>query len=277
MGKKALFILMAVLPVLFFSCKPEPSLSFAPERPEIGSEGGSLDIGVKSNYAWKAASADTWIKVVTPSGESGTLTLRISPSNLTDPRTGTVKVTCEGLTRELQVVQGQKNTINVKDGDSINLSWEECTFDLPVETNVDFDITIECEGGWLNKAGVKSMTAKTVTFSATENPATASREALVSFVFDRQTIKAINVIQSGHPQSLKVWHTLTSFNAPVLFGFGMSAKVLWGDGQSDNYTSTLVHGYADGRLHEVTIEASGASTASLSSLVGIEKVDLSGF
>lgn len=50
-----------------------------------------------------------------------------------------------------------------------------------------------------------------------------------------------------------------------------------GDGQSDNYTSTLVHGYSDGRLHEVTIEASGASTASLSSLVGIEKVDLSGF
>lgn len=271
-----LFIVTAVATALI-SCKPEPSLSFSSDTLSIDSKGGTFDIDVKANYAWIASSDDKWIAFNSASGgESGSLIVRISSNKLTDPRTGTIKVVCEGLTKTIRVEQAQKNTLVPKDGDQVQLSWEEQRFELNVDSNVDYEVSTE-ETGWINVVRTKGMSASTVLVSVMENSGTSSRDADIRFVCNGELLRTVTVTQEGHPQSVRIFHTLQTISAPVLFGFGMSGTIYWGDGASAPYISNLSHSYGSDGLHEILIESNGAATVSLSSISGIEKVDLSLF
>ena len=104
-----------------------------------------------------------------------------------------------------------------------------------------------------------------------------SRDATVTFTYNNQTVKTLTITQAGHPQVMIVRHTLSTISVPVLFGFTMSGTVYWGDGASAPYASNLSHTYSGSGPYELKIEATGASTASMSNLIGIEKVDLSQF
>ena len=242
------------------SCKKEPSLSITPELLEIEADGGTADLTVKANYAWSAVSGVSWISIISPSGrtDSKTLQLRISPNTHPDDRQGTVRVKCEGLEKSITVRQEQKSTVNLKDGEMLTISWNSQSFDYTTDTNVDFTASINQGSDWLSITSVKSMAEKKLTFAAEENPGTSSRQAVVSFSYKGENIQSLTVTQSGHPQRFTVWHTLTNFGAPVVFGFGMSAGTIWwGDGETSTYASNIFHSYNNTGMHEVSIVISG--------------------
>ena len=277
MNKKYILLFLACMIVSAQSCKKAPSLSFSPETVEIGSEGGAVQISVKANYAWSAKSSDSWISV-SSAADANTLALNILPNTLPDDREGSVQIDCEGLAKSMTVRQSQKNMVVFKGTGPVTVSWEKQEFEIAAESNVGFSTEIQCEGSWLSLVRVKSLTSRTLVLSAEENEGVSTREALIIFSFNGESIRTVNVSQQGHPQLFTVVHTLSDFNAPVIFGFGMSeGRIWWGDGSNAVYSSNLKHSYTLAGEHELRVEISGATSVSLTDIVGVEKVDLSQF
>ena len=261
--------------LLFAACQPQPQISITPESYDAPAAGGTVEFPVTANYEWTATSDADWVRV-TADVTNGKLKVNVSQNSQPDGRDAVVKLTCKDLVKSFPIRQAQKDMVVVKDG-TATVSWEPQTFDIPLQTNVEFSVKIEQEGDWLSFVSTKGLVSKTLTLSVAENPLSSIREARVILSGPDGALKVLTVSQSGHPQIFSVVHNRSTFAAPVLFGFSMTATISWGDGTSGNYNSTATHTYAKEGEHEVRVEASGAETASLSDLVGVLKVDLSGF
>lgn len=277
MKTRILLISLTTAIALATSCRPDPLITFSVESQEMAAAGGNLSVKMTSNYPWTASASDSWISIGTTSGQAGevTLTISVAPNTQPDGRSGSVTVTCEGLMRSIQIKQLQKNTVISTSGDAVSVSWDATSFELQVQTNVDF--TVEVSEPWLQYVSVKSLTPKTVTFIMEINDSHSGREALVAFTSGGEVVKQISITQNGRPQVFKFVHENKVMKAPVIFGFGMAATIDWGDGTRSAYNSTLSHSYISAVQYEVTVEATQASTASLNDIVGVTKVDLSQF
>lgn len=257
------------------ACQPEPSISISPETYDATAAGGSFEFPVTANYEWTASSSSRWIRV-SVDAENSKLKVHIEPNTDPDGREAVINLTCKELVKAFTIRQAQKNMVVVKDG-TATVTWEQQSFEIPLQTNVDFTVSIEQDGNWLSYVSTKALVAKTLTLSVQENPQAVVREAHVILTGGGETLKNLTISQSGRPQVFTVVHNLNSFRVPVVFGFNMIATIFWGDGEKTHYNSTMTHTYARSGEHEVRIEASGAETASLSDLVGVLKVDVSEF
>ena len=273
--------IVAFLAVLFMgvSCKEAPALTVSPDSREVSYDGGIVELSVNANYPWLAESGDDWIRVSTNSGAAGETMLKIvvSGNSLAEPREGCVRVTCESVVQTVKIIQGQKPMVVPVVGNEVSFGYEAQTVEIEVNTNVDFEAEVSSSDTWLKVLGTKGMRASTVTLSMEENQTYSAREATLKFTCNAAPVSEIYVKQSGIPQSFVVIHELPSFNAPDLFGFGMTATIFWGDGSSDDYDADLTHEYAADGLFEVRVEANQATSVGLSDFVGVKKVDLSAF
>ena len=271
-------VFVAVM-MLGVSCKEAPSLSLSPESREIAAEGGSLEFTVKANYNWTAASDATWIRVGTPFGTKDESVLKITVSENGEPeaRESTVTVTCEGITSQIRIRQGQKNMVVPADGNEVTVSCNAQTVEVQVSSNVDYSVDVSSSEPWVKVTGTKALKSSTVLLSVEENDRYTVRSATLLFTYQGQTIKQLYINQEGKPQTFKMVHVLQSIVAPVVSGFSMHGTILWGDGAQEEYNTPLSHIYAEEGEYEVVIEMSGAESISMPDIVGIEKVDLSSF
>lgn len=273
--------IVAFLAVLFMgvSCKEAPALSVSPDSREVSFDGGTVELSVNANYPWQAESVDDWIRVSAKSGAAGETLLKIvvSSNSLADPREGSVTVTCESVVQTVKIVQGLKPIVVPVAGSEISFGREAQTVEIEVNTNVDFETEVSSSDSWLKVLGTKGMRASTVILSLEENQEYSAREATLKFTCNEVPVSEIYVKQSGIPQSFVVVHELPSFNAPDLFGFGMTATIFWGDGFSEAYDTDITHEYASDGPFEVRVEATQATTVGLPDFVGVKKVDLSAF
>lgn len=260
-------------------CKPSPSLTVSPPSFECTSEGGQYEISVTANYAWSAASGESWVKIETPSGTKDDSSLRFSvaKNTLPDNREAVITVTCEDVVQTVKVTQNQKNTVVSVTGDNISFPWEAGNVTLEMSANVDYVTEVNSSQPWIKVVGTKGLTASSLTLSLEENDSFSAREATITFSYNGEVLKQVYVTQEGRPQTLIVVHNSKSFKSPVIFGFGMNATIAWGDGNIEKYNSALTHNYITNGPFEIRVEATQASSASLNDFVGVEKVDLSGF
>jgi hypothetical protein len=163
------------------------------------------------------------------------------------------------------------------DGREVTLSSEAQQVELEIEANVDYTAEVSTDASWIKIVGTKALKKTSVIVAIEANESHSSRETTIVFKAGGQTIKELAVTQMGLPQIMSVVHTLTSFDAPKMFGFGMKGTISWGDGSKEDYDIPLHHDYATEGPHEVVIEITEVIDVSMPDVVGIEKVDLSEF
>ena len=272
-------VILCAAAIMAVSCKPAPSLTVSESSCDFPSDGGTKELTVNANYAWTAEAGESWISIETKSGtpEETSLRFKVSKNIQPDSREAIITVTCQDVTQTVKVVQAQQDMVVSVDGDEVSFPFDAQVVTLDISANVDYVTEVESSEPWISLVGSKALSSSTVSLSLEENETFASRTATLTFSANGVALKQISVVQEGHPQNLIVIHSNKSFMAPVVFGFGMKATIYWGDGGSDKYNSTLKHNYVGSGPFVVRVEATQATTASLSDLIGVEKVDLSGF
>jgi len=270
--RKIVFILM-VATTFLTACKAAPEINFK-ESLEVPSAGGNVSVEVIANYPWTASSSSSWIQVTT-SGEK-TLGLYIKENGGYDARTGDVTLTCEDVVKTLKVTQNQKDII-ITDGDKICIESNAQNLTINVQGNIPYQCKIDSEAAaWLRQVTNKGLVSSQVNLHADENHGKASRTATVTLQnTEKGYSKIFSVVQSGMPDVLKITHSAKSFAVPTFGGSAFSAEVDWGDGKVEKYKVNTVHTYTSAKTYCVTITASNMSVFVISSIVGIESIDLS--
>ena len=278
---KRIFGIIALCLAVFaaVSCKPAASLTVSPDACGFSSDGGDQTVTVTANYNWTAKASSNWIKVQTASGTKDDTSLRftVAKNNQPDGREATIAVTCEDVVQTIKITQDQKNTVVSVTGDEVSFPWEAQTVTIEMSANVDYVTEVGTTESWIKIVDTKGLTASSVTLALEENDSYSARTATLDFSYEGEILKQVYVTQTGKPQKMVVVHGNRQFSAPVIFGFGMSGSIDWGDGKLEKYGSTLTHTYTSDGPFEVVVDVIQASTASVSNFIGIEKVDLSAF
>ena len=273
------FFALCALVFALASCKPAPALTVSPASCDFGADGGKQTITVTANYAWTASSSANWVKVETASGtkDDTSISFTVAKNNQPDGREAVISVTCEDVVQTVKIIQDQRNTIVSVSGDDVSFPWKAQSVTLEMSANVDYVTEVSTSESWIRILGTKGLTASSVSLALEENDSFSSRNATLNFSYNGEILKQVYVTQEGKPQTLIVVHNQKTFKAPVIFGFGMSGNIAWGDGSIEKYSSTGSHDYISDGPFEIRIEATQAATASMNDFVGLEKVDISAF
>ena len=269
---------MAVL-MMAKGCKPAPSLSLSPTSVDMTADGGKVEIAVSANYNWTAESDENWIRFGNKTGTEYDKTLQITvmANDTPDDREAIVTVTCEDVVQTIKIHQSQQDMVVPVDGREVTLSCEAQQVELEIQANVAYAVQLSTSASWIKVIGTRALKESSVIIAVEANESHSSREARIDFTVGGKALKDLTITQSGQPQRLSMIHTLSSFDAPKMFGFGMKGTVFWGDGSQEEYDIPLHHDYETDGPHEVVIEITEVIDVSVPDVVGIEKVDLSEF
>ena len=142
MKKLKCFLFVAALALMVSGCRKPVEVSFAVATQEFEAQGGTAEIGLKSNGDWTIELTADWISVnpVYGSGDA-TLTLTVLPNTASESRTAEIKATTADNAAVLTVTQSFTSYyIN------INPNQYECLedggeFDLQVSSNIDWAVS----------------------------------------------------------------------------------------------------------------------------------------
>lgn len=278
--KKVLYFLIFALTLV--ACKPQPMLKADRVSVSVDAAGGTETIKITANYPWTASSSATWIKVKY-SEEDGTLTVTISPNYDTDGRKGTITLTSEDLSVPVEVVQAQRDAIELDSAGRVTVNAGAQTLDIKLRSNIDMTAKVTEGADWVSVVSTKAMVSHTVTLSIKANSSRTMRRALITFSDASGSIsQQIMIDQEGKAQIVRVeFGSITSFQVPLLtglFGASMTGVVFW-DGESEGvtYNQSLKRTYDPKTTGSVRIEAHNAETVSFGDIKGVSSIDLSEF
>ena len=150
----------------------------------------SQTIEVSSNTNWSAAPVnsgygDDWLEISPAGGTAGTttVTFKAKEENLNiGDRNMVIKFTMDSHVVLATVTQKQTDAL-LRDRDKVELSNGEQNFDIKIETNVDYTVSIDCD--WIERVedapATKALNQKTETFKALANPDQTVREGTITF------------------------------------------------------------------------------------------------
>lgn len=100
------FLLVAAVFLSIVGCRKTIEVSFENATQELGVQGGTIELALKSNGAWAIGPTEDWITVEPMSGEGdATLTLVAEPNTSGEPRSAKITATTKDNTAELTVTQ----------------------------------------------------------------------------------------------------------------------------------------------------------------------------
>ena len=147
-------------------------------------DGGTLTVEVQHNVDFFVEideSSAQWIQqVATRNMETDYLIFSISPNTSSDNREGKIVFRSkDGSIEQIHTVyQAQKNAIIISEKE-INLSDEQQTFSVEVNSNVDFEVTTS-GADWLHHIDTRSMVSHTLNFSVDANTTYDERTAIIT-------------------------------------------------------------------------------------------------
>ncbi len=154
---------------------------------EVVSTGGNISVELSSNVEYDVAiptENQSWITNTTTKGlVTSTLTFAIAPNGTYDSRTGKIiiKDKTTALADTVHVTQAQKDAI-VLNNANIEISSKSQTFDIVVNSNIDYNINIEDNiKNWLSIVGTKALKASSHTFTVLKNNSYDNRSGKVIF------------------------------------------------------------------------------------------------
>lgn len=204
--KKIALFLMAAFAVV--ACQEEfvPHVDFTPAEvtiPTAGTENleAPLTFTFNANAAWTAQltgeGVAEWLSISPKSGVAGDASIKFDAIANTgkENRKATLEISVEGLEPILvNVVQLQKNAIDVNAEDAYTVSFKGGSVEVEVGHNVDY--TYEVSGEWLVET--KAYTTDKLTFTAPAQEVNApARTATVTVYSELGVVKIITITQEA--------------------------------------------------------------------------------
>ena len=120
-----LFLAAFAIIAVAVGCKPDPVLTLTTASDSSVTfeiPGGTKTVTFNANYAWTAASSDSWVTVSPASGsaDAGSITLTAAANTTSSERTATVTITMETLKQTITCKQGAQV---LKLSNSDDASW----------------------------------------------------------------------------------------------------------------------------------------------------------
>ena len=206
MKKIALMLMAACFAVV--ACEEEfvPHVDFTPAEVTIPTAGTEnletpLTFTFNANAAWTAQltgeGVTEWLSISPKSGEAGDASIKFDAIANTgkENRTATLEITVEGLEPVLvNVVQLQKNAIDVNAEDAYTVSFKGGSVEIEVGHNVDY--TYEVSADWLVET--RAYATDKLTFSVAEQEVNApARTATVTVYSELGVVKIVTVTQEA--------------------------------------------------------------------------------
>lgn len=163
MNKLKCLMLFVAVTLTLASCHKAVEVSFDGSTQEIGSQGGSMEVALKSNGEWTLSSSADWL-VVTPLSGNGdaTLTLTAEPNTGSDARTAEITAATKDNTTTLTVTQlGPQYYLNVTPRE-IRCGSEGGEFDIAVSSNIDWTVSLP---QWITSSVTQGSNDATVTLT----------------------------------------------------------------------------------------------------------------
>lgn len=279
----AVALLMTACLASVSSCKKKEIAKIDLDKQEvndIASAGDKFELTVTTNYPWTAVSSDSWCAISESAGEPGTTTLKVTVKNNLSPdaRTAEITFTSDEATAVVKVNQRQYPML-AADNAVYKVDYKGGNINIALSSNVEYDVTIVSGSEWLREINTKGIAHYMHTFEADANALHESRTAELKFTSVEESL-TVSVRQFGMPSVLSMVYIGTQLAVPVLLENAYSAPdatVMWGDGTSSTYDSTLVHDYLNVGEYPVKVTAQDADGFKMSDINGIQSIDLSDF
>ena len=200
--KKVLFSLLLLLP--FVSCDKNvegvvnAELSISKTEIVLDSDAGLDSLVVESSTYWSINDIPDWCGTVRPShGQAGKWTVRIRGRfyEEKEDRSAMLTVVAGDKRETITLTQLGHKQISVTPAESrIPSAGGQVT--LTVNSDYDYEVTINQTGSWLSKATQGTPKQGEITFTASKNTGASDREATITFAQkDGEYVKEVKVIQ----------------------------------------------------------------------------------
>ncbi len=189
--KKLLLLLVAVA-VVFTGCETTGNgdidqalvqILSGQQALNFGSDGTSKqDISFIALYDWSVSTSDSWINVSPSSGKAGQeclVTVTLDKNETYDSRSGKITIFVQGTGFDINVTQAQKNALILSDT-TIEIAQEGGSFEIEVQHNIDYTVSIEEGCDWIQQATSRALTSSKINFVASENDSNSSRSAVIT-------------------------------------------------------------------------------------------------
>ena len=136
----------------------------------LGADGGSVIVVFKATKEWTATTQADWITIQPASGAAGDavrLNVTVASNEGYDDRTATVTVTCERSSKEVKIVQKQKNAL-VLAPETIQVPAEGKELAIKLQANVD--VSAKADVDWITETTTKALTERAFNFTVAPNP-----------------------------------------------------------------------------------------------------------
>ncbi len=177
----------------------EPQLTLSGDtKPVVEAKGGTISITVTANKAWSASSGQSWCKVESSSGQSGTATvnIRVEENTSTDERNAQVVFTCEGVSKSMTVTQKQKDAIALT-ASKVEVTDQSGTIEIVVNSNVNVTAEVEASAKeWITPVTTKAMAKHVLQFKVSENENFEKREGKI-YIKGGELKDSVVVYQQG--------------------------------------------------------------------------------
>lgn len=194
------FLLIAAVALSTIGCHKEVTVSFETTTQELDAQGGTIEVGLKSNGEWTIESTAGWLSITPLSGTGdATLTITAEANPIEEPRMAEVRAISKDNASVLTLTQGAgvvAQYINVTPRE-ILCDSEGGEFVIEMSTNINWFITTPT---WITCSPAEgSGDARiTVTVSRVEEDLYEDREAEV-FIGNLSVFEKVHVVQTVEP------------------------------------------------------------------------------
>lgn len=233
-------LLLVIICTTFAACEYEdgdntPAIMFNPGcalKPVFPYNGGSEDYLFTTSYSWTATPADEWVTITPASGtkEQNTFTITVAPNHLGEDRTSSVEVKLSnGKRATIPITQQMHPVFNADVDKLVTLSAVDALYEIPIQTNQDYRITVSNDAIWLSARVTRSVEDHVLRLTATDNRTTSSRIATVYVISDdSELLTSFVVVQSAQGSALNevAYYTKTKRKVDIGSSEGFGALFL---------------------------------------------------
>ena len=178
--------------------KQVDNITVTTDKVELGAEGGTFTIELKSNIDFSYEIKDDWIKYVsTKAYTDKTLTFTAEPNDGVQKREGSVTVKGGEFSETVKVYQsGEEPTFSISQN-IFNIGAEGDTVEVVVTSNIGYHATSNAD--WIHAVETKATRTESLWFTVDANTSDESRSGVIVICNDNEVCIPVTVNQDGQP------------------------------------------------------------------------------
>lgn len=177
----------------------EPYLAINTTKFELNATEQEINLEISTNEDYTIQVSDDWIiRKTLRSGEKDIISFTILENTSPETRNGSIQIKGKTLSKSVLIVQqgkpeGPQITVSAHE---ISIKSEASTFDLQIQANVTYSITVDVP--WIKKTESRTLSEENVSFSVDANTSTSPRTGTITIQSEDETLKqTVTVSQAG--------------------------------------------------------------------------------